>query len=127
MQLKLEDLVARSQQSDLDKYKIAKIIIDDEGNFIIAEKRDIKTVSNILDSGEDKVEQTAMLIYEHCTVLKRAELQSAYDCHEPFEVVERVFLSNMELIEKAADSIMKMYGIGREQGEQNAVDMVKNS
>lgn len=127
MQLKLEDLVSRSQQSDLDKYKIAKIIIDDEGNYIIAEKCNIKTISYILDNYDDRVDQTVMLIYEHCQILKNAELQRIYGCHEPFEVVEKVFLSNMELIEKAADSIMKMYGIGRKQGEINAVDMVKNS
>ena len=45
MKLTIEDLVARSLQSDLDKYKAVKIVIDDDGNYIMAEKKDIKTVS----------------------------------------------------------------------------------
>lgn len=126
MHLKLEELIQRSQQSDLDKYRVAKIVIDDDGNYVIAEKRSIKTVSDILDGYDDKVEQTTMMIYEHCPVFKTVELQKAYDCHEPFEVVEKVFLSNMNLIEAAADKILQMYGINRPADEANAVDMVKN-
>ena len=131
MRLTIEDLVARSLQADLDKYKTVPIIIDDDGNYIMAEKKNIKTVSRIIDdsgtSAEEHTEQTAMLIYEHCNILHSDELRRNYGVSEPVEVVEKVFMSNMELIESAAEKIMTMYGLNREntEKEENAVDAVK--
>lgn len=134
MKLTIEDLVARSLQSDLDKYKAVKIVIDDDGNYIMAEKKDIKTVSRIIgDSGknaEENAEQTAMLIYAHCKILHNEELRENYGVIEPVEVVEKVFMSNMELMEKAAAEIMTMYGLNRKEGNRegtvDAVETVKN-
>lgn len=131
MKLTIEDLVARSLQSDLDKYKTVPIIIDDEGNYIMAEKKNVKTVSRIIDdsgtSAEENTEQTAMLIYEHCPILHSDELRRNYGVFEPVEVVEKVFMSNMELMEAAAAKIMTMYGLGREktEKEENTVDAVE--
>ena len=142
MKLTIEDLVARSLQSDLDKYKAVKIVIDDDGNYIMAEKKDIKTVSRIIDdsgkNAEENAEQTAMLIYAHCKILHYAEFYSVhneelrknYGVIEPVEVVEKVFMSNMELMEKAAAEIMTMYGLNRKEGNRegtvDAVETVKN-
>lgn len=134
MKLTIEDLVARSLQSDLDKYKAVKIIIDDDGNYIMAEKKDIKTVSRIIDdsgeNAEENAEQTAMLIYEHCKILHNEELRKNYGVIEPVEVVEKVFMSNMDLMEKAAAEIMTMYGLNRKKGNRegtvDAVETVKN-
>ncbi len=135
MKLSIEDLVARSLQSDLDKYKAVPIVIDDEGDYIMAEKKDIRTLSRIIDSSgtsaEDNAEQTAMLIYEHCKILHSEELRRNYGVSEPVDVVEKVFMSNMELMEAAAAKIMTMYGLNREKTEngentEDAVEMVKN-
>jgi hypothetical protein len=134
MKLTIEDLVARSLQSDLDKYKAVKIVIDDDGNYIMAEKKDIKTVSRIIDdsgkNAEENAEQTAMLIYAHCKILHNEELRKNYGVIEPVEVVEKVFMSNMELMEKAAAEIMTMYGLNRKEGNRegtvDAVETVKN-
>ena len=134
MKLTIEDLVARSLQSDLDKYKAVKIVIDDDGNYIMAEKKDIKTVSRIIDdsgkNAEENAEQTAMLIYAHCKILHNEELRKNYGVIEPVEVVEKVFMSNMELMEKAEAEIMTMYGLNRKEGNRegtvDAVETVKN-
>ena len=42
-------------------------------------------------------------------------------------MVEKVFMSNMELMEAAATQIMTMYGLGREktEKEENTVDAVE--
>lgn len=131
MRLTIEDLVARSLQSDLDKYKTVPIVIDDEGNYIMAEKKNVKTISRIIDdsgtSAEENAEQTAMLIYEHCPILHSDELRRNYGVSEPVEIVEKVFMSNMELMEAAAAKIMTMYGLGREktEKEENTVDAVE--
>lgn len=137
MKLTIEDLVNRSLQADFDKYKTVPVVIDDDGNYIMAEKKNVKTVSRIIDAGgdtaEENIEQTAMLIYEHCSILHNEELRKSYGCHEPFEIVEKVFMSNMELMEAAATKIMTMYGMNREkktdekdESTVDAVEAVKN-
>jgi len=140
--LKLEDLVNRALQSDADKYKVAVIAIDEEGGTILAEKKDVKTISRFLDmdgnSAEERIDQESMLIYEHCKILHDKMLHEVYEVVEPYEVVEKVFLSNIELMDKAAEKILQMYGFKRKKGdkgkkdneeenvETDAVDMVKN-
>lgn len=131
MRLTIEDLVARSLQSDLDKYKTVPIVIDDEGNYIMAEKRNLKIVSRLVDddclSAEENMEKTAMLIYEHCKILHSEELRRNYGVTEPFDVVEKVFMSNVELIQQAGHKILTMYGMDREktEKEENTVDAVE--
>lgn len=131
MRLTIEDLVSRSLQSDLDKYKTVPIVIDDEGNYIMAEKRNLKIVSRLVDddclSAEENMEKTTMLIYEHCKILHSEELRRNYGVTEPFDVVEKVFMSNVELIQQAGHKILTMYGMDREktEKEENTVDAVE--
>lgn len=135
MRLTIEDLVARSLQADLDKYKTVPIVIDDEGNYIMAEKRNLKIVSKLVDddclSAEENLEKTVMLIYEHCKILHNEELRRNFEVTEPFDVVEKVFMSNIELIQQAGHKILTMYGMEREKTEEeentvDAVEAVKN-
>lgn len=57
MKLTIEDLVARSLQADLDKYRVVPIVIDDEGDYIMAEKKNVKTVSRIIDDSGTSAEE----------------------------------------------------------------------
>ena len=57
-------------------------------------------------------------------------MRKNYGVIEPVEVVEKVFMSNMDLMEKAAAEIMTMYGLNRKKGNRegtvDAVETVKN-
>lgn len=128
--LNLEELVARATQSKADKFQVRMVEIDREGNTIQATKKDLRTVSKILDmeteTTNDRFQAEMKLVYDHCPVLHEKELQAAYNCAEPLDAVEKVFDSNMGLIEKAAKEILDMYGLAEEDGTKNPVDDVKN-
>lgn len=128
--LNLEELVARATQSKADKFQVRMVEIDREGNTIQATKKDLRTVSKTLDmeteTTNDRFQAEMKLVYDHCPVLHEKELQAAYGCVEPLDAVEKVFDSNMGLIEKAAKEILDMYGMAEEEGTKNPVDDVKN-
>lgn len=128
--LNLEELVARATQSKADKFQVRMVEIDREGNTIQAMKKDLRTVSKTLDmeteTTNDRFQAEMKLVYDHCPVLHEKELQAAYGCVEPLDAVEKVFDSNMGLIEKAAKEILDMYGLAEEEGTKNPVDDVKN-
>lgn len=128
--LNLEELVARATQSKADKFQVRMVEIDQEGNTIQATKKDLRTVAKTLDmeteTTNDRFQAEMKLVYDHCQVLHEKELQTAYGCVEPMDVVEKVFESNMGLIEKAAKEILDMYGLAEEEGTKNPVDDVKN-
>lgn len=128
--LNLEELVARATQSKADKFQVRMVEIDREGNTIQATKKDLRTVSKTLDmeteTTNDRFQAEMKLVYDHCPVLHEKELQVVYGCAEPLDVVEKVFESNMGLIEKAAKEILGMYGLAEEEGTKNPVDDVKN-
>lgn len=128
--LNLEELVARATQSKADKFQVRMVEIDQEGNTIQATKKDLRTVAKTLDmeteTTNDRFQAEMKLVYDHCQVLHEKELQAAYGCVEPLDAVEKVFDSNMGLIEKAAKEILDMYGLAEEEGTKNPVDDVKN-
>ena len=128
--LNLEELVARATQSKADKFQVRMVEIDREGNTIQATKKDLRTVSKTLymetKTTNDRFQAEMKLVYDHCPVLHEKELQVVYGCAEPLDVVEKVFDSNMGLIEKAAKEILDMYGLAEEEGTKNPVDDVKN-
>lgn len=128
--LNLEELVARATQSKADKFQVRMVEIDREGNTIQATKKDLRTVSKTLDmetkTTNDRFQAEMKLVYDHCSVLHEKELQAAYNCAEPLDVVEKVFESNMGLIEKAAEEILDMYGLAEKENSENPVDDVKN-
>lgn len=128
--LNLEELVARATQSKADKLQVRMVEIDREGNTIQATKKDLRTVSKTLDmeteTTNDRFQAEMKLVYDHCQVLHEKKLQAAYGCVEPLDAVEKVFDSNMGLIEKAAKEILDMYGLAEEEGTKNPVDDVKN-
>ena len=91
------------------------------GSEMCIRDRDMET-----ETTNDRFQAEMKLVYDHCPVLHEKELQAAYGCVEPLDAVEKVFDSNMGLIEKAAKEILDMYGLAEEDGTKNPVDDVKN-
>lgn len=121
---RLDDLIQRALQSENDKYKATKIILDDN-TIIIATKKSLNTLNSALEI-ENGLESEIKLIYDHCDILHDKKLHEAYGIKDPLDIVEKVFNSNAAAIEKATKAIMKMYGYFREQNEPNIVDELKN-
>lgn len=76
----------------------------------------------IMDMGEETaaggLETSKQLIYESIPALQDKELQAAYNCIEPHDIVLGVFDDNLGEVEKLVEFINSQYGL--------TVDDVKN-
>ena len=123
----LEMLLARKEQSNNDKMRIAYFNSEVLGGTIEVVKLKARDVLKIMDSAEDKSADGAYranckLIYKHCPILQEKELQEAYEVAEPYDVVTPVFDENLGEINKLATFILGLYGLA----ENEDIDDIKN-
>lgn len=107
------------------------------GGSIMVKKISPYKVTEILD--EIEMEENAAtnglkgnikLIYRHCPDFAKKELQEAFNCVEPYDIVLKVFDNNIGQIGSFATYILSLYGLGKYEGkkEENEIgDGIKNS
>nr|DAK60761.1 MAG TPA: protein yqbN [Caudoviricetes sp.] len=123
----LEMLIAKKEQSNDDKMKIALFNSEVLGGTIEVVKLKAREVIKIMDSAEDKSTDGAYkanckLIYKHCPILQKKELQEAYEVVEPYDVVMPVFEENLGEINKLATFILALYGLA----DNEEIEELKN-
>lgn len=123
----LEMLLARKEQSNNDKMRIAYFNSEVLGGTIEVVKLKARDVLKIMDNADDKSTDGAYranckLIYKHCPLLQKKELQEAYEVAEPYDVVTPVFDENLGEINKLATFILGLYGLA----ENEDIDDIKN-
>ncbi len=123
----LEMLLARKEQSNNDKMRIAYFNSEVLGGTIEVVKHRARDVIKIMDSTQEKTTEAAYnanckLIYKHCPLLQKKELQEAYEVAEPYDVVTPVFDENLGEINKLATFILGLYGLA----ENEDIDDIKN-
>ena len=114
--LALEDLMARAEQRAVDKKAYKQVYIAPLDGELTVEKIPLPRVLSILDGvdGDNMMENLDFqvnLIYQCCPVLRNPELQGAYDCNEPTDIVCAVFEDNMGAISGLAEEILGFYGL----------------
>jgi len=69
------------------------------------------------------------LIYRHCPDFAKKELQEAFNCVEPYDIVLKIFDSNIGEIGDFSNYIFSLYGLGKyEENKENEIgDGIKNS
>ena len=123
--LSLEDLLARAEQRAGDKNAYKQVYFHTLGGDLVFEKIPLTRMLAMMDGvdGENLMDSLAFqvdLIYQCCPMLRKPELQAAYDCKEPTDIVCALFEDNMGAISKAAESILDFYGLA------DSKDAVKN-
>ncbi len=123
--LALADLLARAEQRAGDKKAYKQLYIEPLDGELTVEKIPLPRVLSMLDGVNsnnmmDSLDFQVNLIYQCCPVLRNPELQGAYDCKEPTDIVCAVFEDNMVAISKAAEAILDFYGLA------DSKDAVKN-
>lgn len=122
----MEELIARKNQADESRKKIIDIEVPAMGGAIAAHKKPLQEYTAFMDSLDDgdtlenSIDQFVQIIYAHCPMLQNKELQEAYECQEPSDIVLKVFGDSIGAIKSAAMKIMELYGIDDE------VAVVKN-
>lgn len=120
-----ESLIARSQKN-ADERKYAQYECEYLNAVLTVKKLGLARVSDLLDmaSGDESARGALglykQLIYESVPILHDAEVQAAFECAEPFDIVEEIFDNRLSEISKLAGFILGLHGI------DNLEDDIKN-
>lgn len=126
--VKLEQLAARIDQSRRDRIELHDIECPHLGGTIRVKKMRLSDMLDFLDSVNENItareayECNKEIVYKHCPVLQRKELQEGEDIVEPYDVVDLVFGENAQAVADLAEQILDLYGLG-----EDLVNDIKNS
>lgn len=116
--LTLNDLINRKAQM---KSELRTIDVPALGGSVTVQKLPIGRFLAILDRYSEanpsiatRLEMCADVIYNSVPMFQKAELQEAYDCVEPTDIVVKLFDDDIQAIGKLADEISGFYGITNE-------------
>ena len=139
--LTLEDLLDRARQRDSDKIQIREYFSEELGGNIAVTKMPLRKLTAFLDKADDgdsnaitsNLDMNIELVYKSVPMLQNKELQAAYDCVEPYDIVTKVFNDNLGEIQDITNFIMSLYGMYKyksknEDGpeDESLVDELKN-
>lgn len=114
--LALADLMARAEQRKQDKKTFKSVYFHSLGGELTFERIPLTRAlafSDGLDEDKlvDNLEANIDLIYQCCPMMRNRELQEAYDCKEPTDIVCALFEDNLNDISYAAQEILAFYGM----------------
>lgn len=139
--LTLEDLLDRARQRDSDKIQIREYYSEELGGNIAVTKMPLRKLTAFLDKADDgdsnaitsNLDMNIELVYKSVPMLQNKELQAAYDCVEPYDIVTKVFNDNLGEIQDITNFIMSLYGMYKYKSkneddpeEESLVDELKN-
>lgn len=126
--LTLEHLL--NKKTELLFKKTVEVEIESLGGAIVLKQLPLSTIVRIIDDVANEHGRTfsavgegvKQMIYNSCLLLQNKELQAAYECAEPYDIVEKIFGSDFMAVGKIGDELLKMYNIDLEK----IGDMLKN-
>ena len=102
--LTLSDLIARKEQRESSKADYRDIKVEALGGMLTDQDENAGMKENL----DFEVE----LIYKSCPMLQNKELQEAYGCQEPYDIVLRVLDDNVGALAELANAVLDFYGMG---------------
>ena len=123
--LALADLMERAEQRRDGAKTYKQVYLPTLDGELVFEKISLTRVLGLLD-GVDSTDMQAnldfhvQLIYDCCPMLRSQELQEAFGCKVPTDIVCALLEDNFGDISTAADAILAMYGLSDNR------DSVKN-
>lgn len=114
----LESLIARAQQRKEAANEYKEYFCETIGETLLIKKLPVTRICELLDLNDantmrEGLELNSQLIYESVPLLQNKELQEAYECAEPYDVVVKVLDGNMGEMEKLCNFIMAEYGLAQ--------------
>ena len=114
--LTLADLLRRKAEKD-SKNEVKRVYVESMGGELELKKLPLPKFLEMLDSVNENTGAGESLriqmdiIYESCPILHNKELQEAYECVEPTDIVGRIFDDNIGEIMTVLGAIFEMYGM----------------
>nr|DAL36176.1 MAG TPA_asm: protein yqbN [Caudoviricetes sp.] len=116
--LTLSDLIARKEQRESSKADYRDIKVEALGGMLTLKKLPLSQVLTMLDDQDENagmkenLDFEVELIYKSCPMLQNKELQEAYGCQEPYDIVLRVLDDNVGALAELANAVLDFYGMG---------------
>lgn len=122
----LNDLMARAEQRKNSESTVKEYYSRALGGVLKFVKLPLSSQLDMIDEASsdalsETIEYYKKTIYKHCPLLHDKELQQAYECSEPYDVVTKVFDDDVGDMTAAVKCINSMYGMDEE------VEALKNS
>lgn len=119
--LTLEELI--NKKTELLFKKTVEVEIESLGGIMVFKQIPLSAIVRTIDDvfsvhGRSVMaisEAVKMLIYDSCLLLQNKDLQAAYECAEPYDIVEKIFGNDFMAIGKIGDELLKMYNIDLEK------------
>ena len=119
--LTLEELI--DKKTELLFKKTIEVEIESLGGTLVFKQIPLSAIVRTIDDvfsvhGQSVMaisEAVKMLIYDSCLLLQNKDLQAAYECAEPYDIVEKIFGNDFMAIGKIGDELLKMYNVDLEK------------
>lgn len=111
-----ESLLARAQKREENKTQYREYACELTGEVIIIKMLPLNRICEILDmrEGDGVVAGLSLqkqIAYESVPLFKEKEVQEAFGCAEPYDVVTAYFDDNIEELSKFSEFILSLYGL----------------
>ena len=116
--LTLSDLIARKEQREAGRTDYRDVKVEALDGVLTLKKLPLSQVLSMLDAQDENagmkenLDFEVELIYKSCPVLQNKELQEAYGCQEPYDIVLRVLDDNVGALAELASAVLDFYGMG---------------
>ena len=116
--LTLSDLIARKEQREAGRIDYRDVKVEALGGMLTLKKLPLSQVLTMLDDQDENagmkenLDFEVELIYKSCPMLQNKELQEAYGCQEPYDIVLRVLDDNVGALAELANAVLDFYGMG---------------
>ena len=116
--LTLSDLIARKEQREAGRTDYRDVKVEALDGVLTLKKLPLSQVLSMLDAQDESagmkenLDFEVELIYKSCPVLQNKELQEAYGCQEPYDIVLRVLDDNVGALAELASAVLDFYGMG---------------
>lgn len=120
-----ESLIARAQAKKTNEIKYIEYDCKAIGETLMIKKLPVTRIADILDMSEGDsikagIELNADLIYASIPLFHDKELQEAYDCKVPTDIVMKVFDDDLGEMNRICSKILEMYGL------EEVIEDIKN-
>lgn len=114
--LLLEDILARKERAEQKNIDVKTVYVPGLEGSVELQRIPLVRVLAMLDGVRAEVplesfEFMVELIYNMCPIMRNVQLQNAYDCKEPTDVVCKVLNDNMADLAIIAESALSFYGL----------------
>ena len=124
----LEELLKRKEQGKAEKMQTKEVEVSSLGLTFTIVKQPLTRVLRLMDTYGNTNELSTQfelykeLIYMSVPLLQSEQLQSAYECADPLDIVSMILEDNLTAITELGEAISDLYGLGTDQ----AVKELKN-